>query len=102
MDHSARLSLGPAMRAHWWHLAPLPLFAPFTCYTVQLTNGASWSAFLIFAVFFVVTFYSYLPYMRGRVRMSFVHFGGTLYVFGGGLMYALCELLLWLLRHGAA
>jgi hypothetical protein len=44
--------------------------------------------------FFSVTTFAAWPVIRYRAAMSFWNFGGLLYVAGGFLMYAFCELFL--------
>jgi hypothetical protein len=94
MTPDLRLDLKEAVRRYWWRLLPLPFFAPFACYLSRYSHDSAWSVPVIFAVFFAVSIFSLWPAIRSRVRMSFVHFGGLLYVVGGFLLYALCEILI--------
>ena len=98
MRSDTQLNWRQAARVYWYHLLPLPLFAPFVCYTIKSAGVKGWSIALVAAVFFPTVFFAQWPYMRGRVGRSYQHLVGLLYVVGGFLLYSLCELVLGLIR----
>jgi hypothetical protein len=94
MTPNSRIPLKEAIRRYWMHLLPVPFFAPFVCYLFRFTHDAVWAIPVTFFVFFSVTTFAAWPVIRYRAAMSFWNFGGLLYVAGGFLMYAFCELFL--------
>lgn len=98
METPAKLPLKEAIRVFWYNLLPLPLFVPFACYLLRLTNGSQWSDWFVLAIFPPITICADWPFIRNRVGWSYPHFAGFLYVVGGTILLVACELLLLLSR----
>jgi hypothetical protein len=93
MPPPAKLGLWQSVKAYWYHLVPLWLFAPFVYYTLKYSHNEDSAWPWIFVVLFLVGIFFAIPFWRGRVGWSYQVLGGILYVFGGFAVVVIIELI---------
>jgi hypothetical protein len=98
MKTSNKLNLREALKGYWRNLVALPFVAPISYYLLKYTNGNVVTIIMFFVVFFIVIYFAFVPFWRGRVKYTYLAFAISIYVFCGLILVTISELLLNLFK----
>ena len=93
MQSHGKLGLWQSVKAYWFYILPLWLFAPFAYFTLKASPSHDFAWPWVLGVFFLVVIFFGMPIWRGRVGWSYPVLGGALYVFGGFAVIVVIELI---------